>query len=144
MAEALPKQMQLEIATPDRQVARETVDAVTIPGKNGYLGVLPGHSPLLSELRPGELSYKHGTVTHSLAVSRGFAEVLPDRVIILAETAERPEEIDAERAEDSRRRAEERLASSDPETDLDRARASLERAQARLQVARRAVEAREA
>lgn len=144
MGETLPSQILLEIATPDRQVAREAVDAVTIPGKNGYLGILPGHSPLLSELKPGELSYRHGAVSHYLAVSWGFAEVLPDRVIILAETAERPEEIDAERAERARRRAEERLASTDPEVDLDRARDALERARARLQVVRRAAAAREA
>ena len=84
MAEALPNEIQLEVVTPDRQVVHETVDAVTIPGKRGYLGILPGHSPLLSELAPGEITYNAGGAKHRLAVSWGFAEVLPDRVIVLA------------------------------------------------------------
>jgi F-type H+-transporting ATPase subunit epsilon len=141
MADALPTELHLEIVTPDHQVARETVSGVSIPGKNGYLGILPGHSPLLSELKVGELSYTRDGVAHSLAVSWGFAEVLPDRVIILAETAERGEEIDVERAEQARRRAEERLKKlTDPEIDMDRARAALDRALTRLQVSRRAKE----
>ena len=139
MADALPTQLQLEIVTPDHQVARVSVSGVSIPGKNGYLGILPGHSPLLSELKVGELSYVREGLTHHLAVSWGFAEVLPDRVIILAETAERAEEIDVARAEQARQRAEERLKKlTDPEIDMERARAALERALTRLQVSHRA------
>ncbi|HUU12815.1 MAG TPA: F0F1 ATP synthase subunit epsilon [Terriglobia bacterium] len=139
MADALPTQLHLEIVTPDHQVARESVSGVSIPGKNGYLGILPGHAPLLSELQVGELSYVHEGLTHHLAVSWGFAEVLPDRVIILAETAERAEEIDIERAEQAKQRAEERLKKlTDPEIDMERARAALDRALTRLQVSRHA------
>jgi F-type H+-transporting ATPase subunit epsilon len=139
MADILPTHLQLEIVTPDHQVARETVSGVSIPGENGYLGILPGHSPLLSELKVGELSYVHGGLTRYLAVSWGFAEVLPDRVIILAETAERAEEIDVERADQAKQRAEDRLKKlSDPEIDMERARAALDRALTRLQVSRRA------
>jgi len=141
MTDALPTQLQLEIVTPDHQVARESVSRVSIPGKNGYLGILPGHSPLLSELRVGELSYVQEGRTHHLAVSWGFAEVLPDRVIVLAETAERAEEVDVERAERARQRAEERLKKlTDPEIDMERARAALERALTRLEASRRAKE----
>lgn len=141
MADVLPTNLQLEIVTPDRQVAREVVSGVSIPGKNGYLGILPGHSPLLSELKVGELSYTREGVARYLAVSWGFAEVLPDRVIILAGTAERAEEIDVERAEQARQRAEERLKKlTDPEIDMERARAALDRALTRLQVSRRANE----
>ena len=137
MADSLPTHLQLEIVTPDRQVAHGTVDAVTIPGKNGYLGILPGHAPLLSELKTGELVYTGGDFTHYVSVSWGFAEVLADRVIILAETAERAEEIDVERAARAMQRAEARLKKfGDPAVDMDRARAALERATIRLQVAR--------
>ena len=138
MADSLPSHIQLEIVTPDHPVAREVVSAVTIPGKGGYLGILPGHAPLLSELKMGELAYTRGSFTHYLAVSWGFAEVLPDRVIILAKTAERAADINVERAERARQRAEERLAKfTDLSIDMERARAALERAQTRLQVARR-------
>jgi F-type H+-transporting ATPase subunit epsilon len=139
MAEALPNQIQLSVVTPDRQVVRESVDGVTIPGKRGYLGILPGHAPLLSELTIGELEYtKQGNRKH-FAVSWGFAEVLPDRVIILAQTAECADEIDVERAEKCKLRAEERLKKfNDPEIDMERARTALERALSRIQTARRA------
>jgi len=137
VAEFLPTHLQLEIVTPDRQVAHGTVESVTIPGKDGYLGILPGHAPLLSELKTGELIYTGGNFTHHVSVSWGFAEVLPDRVIILAETAERAEEIDVERAARAMQRAEVRLEKfGDPAIDMDRARAALERALTRLQVAR--------
>lgn len=138
MADSLPTQIQLEIVTPDRQVVHEAVSAVTIPGKNGYLGILPGHAPLLSELKAGELVYTCEAVKHHLAVSWGFAEVLPGRVIILAQTAERAEEIDCTRAEHALERAQERLKQvSDPTIDAERAREAYERARARLQAARR-------
>jgi len=139
MDDSLPTQIQLEIVTPDRQVVHETVTAVTIPGKQGYLGILPGHAPLLSELKAGELVYTREEAKHYLAVSWGFAEVLPGRVIILAHTAERAEEIDLARAERARERAEERLNNTtDPTLDIQRAREAYERALARLQAARRA------
>ena len=138
MADSLPTQIQLEIVTPDRQVVHEAVSAVTIPGKNGYLGILPGHAPLLSELKAGELVYTCEGAEHYLAVCWGFAEVLPDRVIILTHTAERAEEIDRARAERALERAQERLKQvSDSTIDADRAREAYERALARLQAARR-------
>ena len=100
MAEiTLPTEIRLDIVTPDRLVAHDAVTAVTIPGKNGYLGILPGHAPLLTELASGELEYTSGRAKHTLCVNWGFAEVLGDRVIVLAQSAERAEEIDVERAE---------------------------------------------
>ncbi len=138
MADALPTQIQLEVVTPDRQVVHETVDAVTLPGTTGYLGILPGHAPLLSEMQPGEIVYKRGRAEHFLAVSWGFAEVLPDRVIVLARTAERAEEIDLERATRALGRAEERLKRvSDTTIDRKRAEEAYEKAVARLNAARR-------
>lgn len=134
----LPVRLQLSVVTPDREVVRETVLDVTVPGKNGYLGILPGHAPLLGELIPGELAYHHEGVQHYLAVTWGFAEVLPDRVIVLAQTAERVDEIDRERAQRACERAEERLKKfNDPSVDFERARAALARGLARLQVAGR-------
>ncbi|MBI4461366.1 MAG: F0F1 ATP synthase subunit epsilon [Acidobacteria bacterium] len=135
----LPESFELQVVTPERLVVREDVDEAQIPAKNGYLGILPGHAPLLSELRVGEISYRRGAAWSYLAVAWGFVEVLPDRVIVLAETAERAEEIDLERATAARRRAEERLAraSQDPSIDLNRAQVALERALVRLQVARK-------
>jgi F-type H+-transporting ATPase subunit epsilon len=141
MADSLPSHIRLEIVTPDRQVVHELVDAVTVPGKSGYLGILPGHAPLLSELKIGELAYTRGETKHYLAVSWGFAEVLPDRVIILVQAAERAEEIDEARAERALERAEERLKKfTDPTIDAERAREAYDRARARLQAARRAGE----
>jgi len=139
MADSLPTQIQLEIVTPDRQVVHESVTAVTIPGKNGYLGILPGHAPLLSELKAGEVAYTSGEARHYLAVTWGFAEVLPDRVIVLAQAAERAEEIDRARAERALERAESRLKSTaDLTVDIPRAQEAYQRALARLQAARRA------
>lgn len=139
MADGLPERIHLELVTPDRLVVRDSVLAVSLPGADGYLGILPGHTPLLSELKAGELSYTLGTLTHYLFVSWGFAEVLPDRVIALVESSEKPEEIDVDRAERARRRAEERLKyTADPEIDAARAQRALERAMARLTIAARA------
>jgi F-type H+-transporting ATPase subunit epsilon len=136
--DTLPTEIHLEIATPDRQVARDSVTAVTVPGREGELGILPGHAPLLSLLKVGELSYRMGNLTHFLCISWGFAEVLPDRVIILAQTAERAEEIDVDRARRAKGRAEERLRKvSDFDIDMERARVALERSLVRLQVAGR-------
>src|SRR5499433_686360 len=101
---------QLEIVTPERVAVRDTVEEMQIPGTNGYLGILPGHAPLITELAIGEITYRNGSTTHHLAVAWGFAEVLPDKVTILAETAERPEEIDVPRAEKAKERAEKKLA----------------------------------
>lgn len=136
MADSLPTQIQLEVVTPDHEVVHEAVDAVTIPGKTGYLGILPGHAPLLSELKPGEILYRRGGTKRYLAVSWGFAEVLPGRVIILAKTAERGEEIDQVRAEKALQRAEELLKKvADPTIDRQRAQEAYERALARLHAA---------
>jgi F-type H+-transporting ATPase subunit epsilon len=126
---------QLEIVTPEKMVVRDVAEEMQIPGKNGYLGVLPGHAPLITELAVGEISYRKGNETHYLAAAWGFAEVLPERVVILAETAERPEEIDVKRAQESKQRAEERLKSGSTETDFTRAEDALQRAEIRLQVA---------
>src|SRR5947209_4313645 len=126
---------QFEIVTPEKLVVRDVAEEMQIPAKNGYIGVLPGHAPLVTELAVGEISYRNGTDTHRLAVAWGFAEVLPDKVTILAQTAERAEEIDVKRAEEARNRAEERLTSGTTETDFARAENALQRAEARLQVA---------
>jgi len=137
MAETgLPAAIRLDIVTPDALTAHDEVTAVTLPGKNGYLGILPGHAPLLTELAPGGLVYTSAGAQKFLAVNWGFAEVLPDRVIVLVQTAERAETIDVERAERARARAEERLKRfNDPEVDMERAREALGRALARLETA---------
>jgi F-type H+-transporting ATPase subunit epsilon len=133
----LPEAIELVIVTPEKQLLREKVVEVQLPGKNGYLGVLPGHAPLITELGIGELRYQHldGKESLHLAVVRGFAEVLVDRVTVLAETAERAEEIDLQRAKDALARAEKRLASNDANIDWDRANVALQRALIRIQVA---------
>lgn len=126
---------QLEIVTPEKVVVKDTAEEAQIPGKNGYLGVLPGHAPLITELAVGEISYRSGEVTHHLCVAWGFAEVLPDKVTVLAETAERAEEIDVKRAQGAKQRAEDRLASGKPDVDYHRADSALRRAETRLDVA---------
>src|ERR671919_3253412 len=115
---ALPTHINLQIVTPDRLIVREQVDEVQIPGSEGYFGVLPGHTPLLASLAVGELWYRKGSEKTYLAIAFGFAEVLPDRVTILARLAERAEDIDVERAEAARKRAEERL-SHQQKSDVD-------------------------
>jgi F-type H+-transporting ATPase subunit epsilon len=129
---------QLEIVTPEKMVVNEQAEEAQIPGKRGYLGIRPGHAPLITELAVGEITYRSAGATHYLAVAWGFAEVLPDKVTILAETAERPKEIDVKRAQDSKQRAEERLKSGKTEVDYTRAENALQRAETRLQVASRA------
>ena len=127
----------LEIATPMRLVVTETVDEVVAPGSEGYFGVLPGHAPFLTTLGVGVVTYRSGREENQLAVVGGFAEVRNDKVIILADSAERPEEIDRARAERARERAERRLGGrSEDETNYVRAQASLARALVRLAVAR--------
>jgi F-type H+-transporting ATPase subunit epsilon len=137
----LPDSIELIIVTPERQLLRETIVEVELPGADGQLGVLPGHAPLITELGIGELTYRAKNTTDSgpIAIISGFAEVLGDRVTVLAETAERPEEIDIARAEEAKRRAEERLAaaSADPNVDWGRAAVALQRSLIRIQVARR-------
>jgi F-type H+-transporting ATPase subunit epsilon len=126
--------IQLEIVTPERLVVNEAVEYIEIPGKTGYLGVLPGHAPLISELAAGELTYRMGNQTKRVAVAWGFAEVLQSKVTILAETAERAEDIDTARAEAARRKAEAELQKAGPEGNAE-AQAALQRATARLDVA---------
>ena len=116
-------------------VVKDVAEEMQMPGKNGYLGILPGHAPLITELAVGEITYRNGSEAHHLSVAWGFAEVLPDKVTILAETCERPEEIDKGRAEKAKQRAEERLKSSNPEVDYDRAEDALQRAETRIAVA---------
>jgi F-type H+-transporting ATPase subunit epsilon len=127
----------LEIVTAERVVFSEDVDAVIAPGIEGQLGVLPHHAPLMTTLMPGELMVRKGGEEFSLAVSGGFIEVRPDRIIILADAAERVEEIDVARAEEAKRRAEERLKAPAAEVDMFRAEAALRRSLVRLEVASR-------
>jgi F-type H+-transporting ATPase subunit epsilon len=138
MADALPTKLQLQIVSADRSLLNETVDEVVIPGFDGYFGVLPGHTPLLAVLQVGELWYRQGQEKHYLLIAFGFAEVLPDRVTILAQTAEKAEEIDLARAEAAKKRAEERLLRPVVEVDAERARIALLKSLIRLQVSTRA------
>ncbi len=142
----LPESIELVIVTPERQLLRQTVVEVTLRGAQGYLGILPGHAPLITELGIGELTYraKATNETGHAAIISGFAEVLGDRVTVLAEMAERPEEIDVARAEQALKRAEQRLAAagSDPRVDWDRASVALQRAVIRIQVARKGASVR--
>jgi F-type H+-transporting ATPase subunit epsilon len=126
---------QLEIVTPEKRVVDTAAEEVQIPGKNGYLGVLPGHAPLITELAVGEITYRSQAKEEHLAVAWGFAEVLPDKVTILAETAERPSEIDVDRARKAKDRAEQRLTSGDTNVDVDRALNAIQKAETRLDVA---------
>jgi F-type H+-transporting ATPase subunit epsilon len=127
---------QVEIVTPEKLVVKDVAEELQMPGKNGYLGILPGHAPLITELGVGEITYREGGKDHHLAVAWGFAEVLPDKVTILAEVAERADEIDVARAKEAKQRAEERLHSANPEVDFNRAQEALERAETRLHVAK--------
>ena len=126
--------IQLVVVTPVSQLLSEAVTEVQLPGTDGYLGVLPGHAPLITELGIGELTFKAANgQTGLLAIIHGFAEVLPERVSVLAEIAERPEDIDVNRAQEALKRAQERIAASG-DIDWDRASASLQRALVRIQV----------
>jgi len=135
---ALPTKLTLEIVTPERSLVSQQVDEVQLPGSEGYFGVLPGHTPLLTTLQVGELWYRIGQEQHHLVVAFGFAEVLPERVTVLAQIAEKPEDIDVPRAEAARKRAEERLARPPIDMDFERARIALMKSLIRLQVAARA------
>jgi F-type H+-transporting ATPase subunit epsilon len=135
---ALPTRIQLLIVSADRALVNEIVDEVEIPGFDGYFGVLPGHTPLLAVLQVGELWYRQGSEKHFLVIAFGFAEVQPDRVTILAQVAEKADEIDLARAEAAKKRAEERMARPVVDMDAERARISLMKSLIRLQVATRA------
>jgi F-type H+-transporting ATPase subunit epsilon len=126
---------ELEIVTPEKLVVKDVAEEAQIPGKSGYLGILPGHAPLITELAVGEITYKtSGTVKH-ISVAWGFAEVLPTKVTILAETAERPEEIDVSRAQKAKARAEQELAGGAPDLNYDAVQAAIARADTRIDVA---------
>jgi F-type H+-transporting ATPase subunit epsilon len=135
---ALPTKIHLQIVSADRSLVNEQVDEVEVPGQDGYFGVLPGHTPLLAVLGAGELWYRIGNDRFYLAIAFGFAEVQPDQMTVLAEIAERAEDIDVARAEAAKKRAEERLARPTIDIDFERARVALLKALVRLQVARRA------
>ena len=130
--------VRFELTTPNRLLVSEDVDEVVVPGSLGYFGVLPGHAPFLTTVGIGEVTYRKGREEKNLAVSGGFAEVGPERVIVLTEVANTPEEIDRTRAERARERAEQRLAGkSTEEIDYARALAALNRALVRIQIASR-------
>ena len=138
------KKLTLEVVTPDRQVLHDQVDSVQLPGLDGELGILPGHAPLLTELGTGTLSFKKGSETRFATALGGFAEVLGDRVIVLAERSELAEEIDLGRAEAARERALKRLQEKATEVDFQRAQLALQRSLIRLQVAPRVTSRRQA
>jgi F-type H+-transporting ATPase subunit epsilon len=129
---ALPEKIHLEIVTPEKQLFSGPVDSVTVPSNVGYLGILPGHAPLLAELGIGEVSFKTGDREDYLFCSWGFVEVLPDRVVLLAQTAELASDIDIKRAEEAKMRAEKLLISKDTGIDYQRAELALLRAISRL------------
>jgi F-type H+-transporting ATPase subunit epsilon len=132
----IPTSLHLQIVSADRSLVNEPrVDEVEIPGSEGYFGVLPGHTALLALLGAGELWYRKGQEKFYLAVAFGFAEVLPDRVTILAQIAERAEEVDVARAEAAKKRAEQRLATAAIDLDFERARVAMRKSLIRLQVA---------
>ncbi len=134
----LPAHLTLELVTPERSVALETVDEVEIPGIDGYLGVLPGHTPLLVALKVGELWYRQGEERTFVSVAFGFAEVLPDRVRVLAQVAERANDIDIDRAEAAANRAREKMASSVEDVDFERAQLALLKSTLRIEVSKKA------
>jgi F-type H+-transporting ATPase subunit epsilon len=137
---AIPTKLRLEFVTPERAIVHDEVDEVMLPGEDGFLGILPGHTPLLAGLKVGEMWYRKGSEKFYGFVGFGFAEILPDRVTILARIAEKADDIDAQRAEAAKRRAEERLAAASRGTEMDyeRARIALLRAISRLQVSQQA------
>jgi F-type H+-transporting ATPase subunit epsilon len=130
----LPDKLRLDVVTPERHLVAESVDEVVLPGSQGSFGVLPGHAPLLTDLDIGPLTYRRGSERRELAVAGGFVEVLPDRVTVLAEVAEAPEEIDVARAEQAKERAEQRLKTAAPDTDYERAQQAMRKALLRAEV----------
>ena len=135
---AIPTKLTLEIVTPDRALVNEQVDEIQLPGSEGYFGVLPGHTPLLASLHVGELWYRVGQEKHYLAIAFGFVEVLPDRVTVLAQIAEKAQDIDVARAEAAKKLAEDRVAKPQSDIDFELARVALMKSLIRLQVASRA------
>jgi F-type H+-transporting ATPase subunit epsilon len=131
----MTESLQLEIVTPEKMVVQDRAEEVQIPGRNGYLGILPGHAPLITELGAGEINYRSGGQTRRYSVAWGFAEVLPDRVTVLAETVEAAEQIDVSRAQQDLARAEEALKSAQTEEEFARFTNRVERARARIEVA---------
>ena len=130
----MANKLNLEIITPEKLALRESVDEVVLPGLTGELGILPDHEPLITQLKTGVLMYRQGGAQQRLHVSGGFAEVLGDKVSVLADVAEKPEEIDVARAQAALERAEKRLVSAGSDLDLDRAELKKERAKTRLQL----------
>lgn len=133
----MARTLRLDVVTPDRTVLKEEVESVIAPAVEGYLGVLPGHAPMIVGLVPGVFTYRQSNKPHYLAVGGGFMEIARDRVILLADSAERPEEIDRKRAAAAKERAEKRLKERPPGLDVERAELALKRALARLRVAER-------
>lgn len=130
----LPETIELQIVTPERHVLQETVQSVEIPGKEGYLGILPGHAPLITELGVGILAYRKGSENRFLTIINGYAEVLPDRVIVLAEVSERAEEIDVARSRAAQDRAQAELAKAGVGSEQwQREKLALDRALVRMQ-----------
>jgi F-type H+-transporting ATPase subunit epsilon len=135
----LPDKIELEIVTPERHVLDEMVESVEIPGKDGYMGILPGHAPLITELGIGLLTYRKGDGSYVLTVAEGYAEVLPDRVIVLAESSERAEEIDVSRARSAADRAHAEMQKAGPfGEDWHRYQSALQRAEVRVEAAGKA------
>ncbi len=134
---SIPKSLAIEIVTPDRAIVHDEVDEVQLPGWDGALGILPGHTPLLAMLRPGELWYRKGTEKTYLVLDFGMAEVLPDRVTVMVRLADKPEEIDIDRQEKERKEAEEELRRAGTEEDAERARLAMLTAMMKLRAAER-------
>jgi F-type H+-transporting ATPase subunit epsilon len=129
--------LNLEVITPEKLALSEEVDEVVVPGLNGELGILPDHTPLISQLKTGVLTYRQGARSGRMHVSGGFVEVTPDRISVLSDVAEKPEEIDIDRAQRAKERAERRLASRGEDIDFHRAELKLQRAMIRIQVGSR-------
>jgi len=131
-----PRHLTLEFVTPERPIVHDDVDEVVLPGEDGAIGVLPGHAPLLAALKAGEIWYRKGAEKKYAFIAKGFAEIVPERVSVLAHVAERAEDIDLARAEAAKRCAEDRIAKPSSEIDIERARVALLRALTRVQVSR--------
>jgi F-type H+-transporting ATPase subunit epsilon len=132
---SLPQKINLTVVTPEREVISLQVDEITAPGWDGEFGVLPGHAPFLALIRSGELMYRSGPERHFMAVGFGFVEVLPEKVTVMIETAEKLEEIDMDRAMRARDKALKQLSGEGPGVDFEAARAALMRALSRIKVA---------
>ena len=140
---AIPEKIHLEIVTAEKQVFSGDVDSIIVPALTGYIGILPGHAPLLAELGIGEILFAVNDTMEDVFCSWGFVEVLPDRVVILAQTAELSSDIDLKRAEEARARAEKLLLSGDPEVDYAAAELAVMRAISRINAAQSVVRRRQ-